>query len=89
MELLDELELASGEDAPMSMAAHPSRSEIVGGINSSEDALKSAPNVLYARFKQFGQVRPMPSLRVSYPCHLTHARLHSSACSRGAPSSAS
>ena len=28
----------------MSMAAHPSRSEIVGGINSSEDALKSAPN---------------------------------------------
>nr|VWO99661.1 Putative 6-4 photolyase [Ganoderma boninense] len=42
--LLDELELASGEDAPMSMAAHPSRSEIVGGINSSEDALKSGPN---------------------------------------------
>ena len=28
----------------MSMAAHPSRSEIVGGINSSEDALKSGPN---------------------------------------------
>ncbi|PIL36872.1 hypothetical protein GSI_00562 [Ganoderma sinense ZZ0214-1] len=42
--LLDELELASGEDAPMSMAAHPSRSEIVGGINSSEDALKSGLN---------------------------------------------
>ncbi|EJF62868.1 WD40 repeat-like protein [Dichomitus squalens LYAD-421 SS1] len=44
LELLNELELASGEDAPMSMAAHPSRSEIVGGINSSEDALKSGPN---------------------------------------------
>ena len=28
----------------MSMAAHPSREEIVGGINSSEDALKSGPN---------------------------------------------
>ncbi|KAI0722994.1 WD40 repeat-like protein [Earliella scabrosa] len=44
VELLDELELASGEDAPMSMASHPQRSEIVGGINSSEDALKSGPN---------------------------------------------
>ena len=44
IELVDELELASGEDAPMSMAAHPSREEIVGGINSSEDALKSGPN---------------------------------------------
>lgn len=28
----------------MSMAAHPSRNEIVGGINGSEDALKSGPN---------------------------------------------
>ncbi|KAI0722173.1 WD40 repeat-like protein [Cerioporus squamosus] len=44
VELVDELELASGEDAPMSMAAHPSREEIVGGINSSEDALKFGPN---------------------------------------------
>ncbi|KAH9927127.1 WD40 repeat-like protein [Epithele typhae] len=44
LDLLDEFELASGEDAPMSMAAHPSRMEIVGGINSSEVALKSGPN---------------------------------------------
>lgn len=28
----------------MSMASHPQRREIVGGINSSEDALKSGPN---------------------------------------------
>ena len=44
LDLLDELELASGEDAPMSMAAHPSRTEIACGINSSEDALRSGPN---------------------------------------------
>ncbi|RDX53578.1 WD40 repeat-like protein, partial [Lentinus brumalis] len=44
VELVDELELASGEDAPMSMAAHPSREEIVAGINSSEDAFKFGPN---------------------------------------------
>ena len=41
---MDELELASGEDAPMSMASHPETSDIVGGINSSEDALKTSPN---------------------------------------------
>ncbi|KAI0751449.1 WD40 repeat-like protein [Daedaleopsis nitida] len=44
LELVDELELASGEDAPMSMAAHPETNGIVGGINSSEDALKDSPN---------------------------------------------
>ncbi|TFK92969.1 WD40 repeat-like protein, partial [Polyporus arcularius HHB13444] len=44
IELVDELELASGEDAPMSMAAHPSREEIVAGINSSEDVFKFGPN---------------------------------------------
>ncbi len=29
----------------MSMAAHPSREEIVAGINSSEDVFKFGPNL--------------------------------------------
>ncbi|KAI0771972.1 WD40 repeat-like protein [Trametes elegans] len=33
-----------GEDAPMSIAAHPQREEIVCGINSSQDALKFGQN---------------------------------------------
>ncbi|KAI0663153.1 WD40 repeat-like protein [Cubamyces menziesii] len=44
LELVSELELAAGEDAPMSIAAHPSRDEIVCGINSSQEALKSGEN---------------------------------------------
>ncbi|KAL1946583.1 hypothetical protein VTO73DRAFT_14687 [Trametes versicolor] len=44
LELLHELELASGEDAPMSIAAHPQREEIVCGVNSSQDALHSGQN---------------------------------------------
>ncbi|KAI0370159.1 WD40 repeat-like protein [Pilatotrama ljubarskyi] len=44
LDLVHELELASGEDAPMSMAAHPQREEIVCGINSSQDALQSGQN---------------------------------------------
>nr|ANC28037.1 WD-repeat protein [Polyporus umbellatus] len=44
IELLDELELAKGDDVPMSVATHPRRAEIVAGINSSEDALKTGPN---------------------------------------------
>ncbi|KAI9001311.1 WD40 repeat-like protein [Trametes punicea] len=44
IELLHELELASGEDAPMSIAAHPQREEIVCGINSSQAALNGEQN---------------------------------------------
>ncbi|KAI0356520.1 WD40 repeat-like protein [Trametes cingulata] len=44
LSLVHELELASGEDAPMSMAAHPQREEIVCGINSSQDALQDGQN---------------------------------------------
>lgn len=41
-------------------------------------ALKSAPNVLYARFKQFGQVRrltPLVSERLISSSHLTPTRV--------------
>ncbi|KIP09202.1 hypothetical protein PHLGIDRAFT_103212 [Phlebiopsis gigantea 11061_1 CR5-6] len=41
---LDEYELDKGEDVPMSMAAWPKTKEIVCGINSSEDSLKSGVN---------------------------------------------
>ncbi|KAH9850052.1 WD40 repeat-like protein [Lenzites betulinus] len=44
LELVHELELASGEDAPMSIAAHPQREEIVCGINSPQDALQKGQN---------------------------------------------
>ncbi|OSC98694.1 WD40 repeat-like protein [Trametes coccinea BRFM310] len=42
--LLHELELAAGEDAPMSIAAHPQREEIVCGINSAQAALEGGDN---------------------------------------------
>ncbi|TRM68260.1 quinon protein alcohol dehydrogenase-like superfamily [Schizophyllum amplum] len=42
--LLDELELAPGEDAPMSMAAARDSSRIICGVNSSEDKLKKGVN---------------------------------------------
>ncbi|KAI0824670.1 WD40 repeat-like protein [Trametes gibbosa] len=44
LDLVHELELASGEDAPMSIAAHPQREEIVCGINSAQDALQDGQN---------------------------------------------
>ncbi|KZT72696.1 WD40 repeat-like protein [Daedalea quercina L-15889] len=44
IELLHELELEKGEDAPMSMAAHPSERYIACGVNSSEEALKDGAN---------------------------------------------
>ncbi|KAI0080678.1 WD40 repeat-like protein [Panus rudis PR-1116 ss-1] len=44
MELLDELELDKGEDAPMSMAASLDDKEIICGINSSEEQLKVKQN---------------------------------------------
>lgn len=42
--LLDELELEKGEDAPMSMAAHLGDSRLVCGINSSEEYLLHGEN---------------------------------------------
>ncbi len=42
--LLHELELEKGEDAPMSMAAHPGSSKFVCGINSSEEHLSHSEN---------------------------------------------
>ncbi|KAI0736108.1 WD40 repeat-like protein [Fomitopsis betulina] len=44
VELLHELELEKGEDAPMSMAAHPTERFVACGVNSSETALKSGAN---------------------------------------------
>lgn len=44
IELLHELELEKGEDAPMSMAAHPTERFVACGVNSSEIALKSGKN---------------------------------------------
>ncbi|KAI4518361.1 WD40 repeat-like protein [Schizophyllum commune Loenen D] len=41
---MDELELAPGEDAPMSMAAARKASKIIAGVNSSEDRLKAGHN---------------------------------------------
>lgn len=42
--MLHELELEKGEDAPMSMAAHPTERFVACGVNSSETALKSGAN---------------------------------------------
>lgn len=49
-------------------------------------ALKSAPNVLLSRYKQYGQVRPAPPDVPLAPTLIQTRR--SSACSPGAPSSA-
>ncbi|RPD66687.1 WD40 repeat-like protein [Lentinus tigrinus ALCF2SS1-7] len=69
VELVDELELASGEDAPMSMASHPSKEEIVGGINSSEDALKDGPNqncrVFHVKEKKISFAKAKSTLALS------------------------
>ncbi|KAF8076223.1 WD40 repeat-like protein [Lyophyllum atratum] len=44
LELLDEFELEKGEDAPMSMAAHPKTSTIVCGVNSALEKLEKDEN---------------------------------------------
>ncbi|KAH9938495.1 uncharacterized protein B0H18DRAFT_1205723 [Fomitopsis serialis] len=44
IELLHELELEKGEDAPMSMAAHPSERSFACGVNSSVEALQTGEN---------------------------------------------
>ncbi|KAI0068906.1 WD40 repeat-like protein [Artomyces pyxidatus] len=44
MKLKDELELESGEDAPMSMAAHPDGDSFVCGINSAADKVAKGEN---------------------------------------------
>ena len=44
IDLRDELELATGEDAPMSMATIPNDEQFICGINSSIEALKDGPN---------------------------------------------
>ncbi|KAH9843963.1 WD40 repeat-like protein [Rhodofomes roseus] len=44
IELLHELELEKGEDAPMSMAAHPLERFIACGVNSSAEALQGGAN---------------------------------------------
>ncbi|GBE79367.1 WD40 repeat-like protein [Sparassis latifolia] len=44
LELLQELELESGEDAPMSMAAHPKNKDFACGVNSSAENMRSGDN---------------------------------------------
>ncbi|KDQ64694.1 hypothetical protein JAAARDRAFT_94360, partial [Jaapia argillacea MUCL 33604] len=44
-ELVNELELLSGEDVPMSMAAHIETKSVVCGINSSLDQLQTGENL--------------------------------------------
>ncbi|KAL0949636.1 hypothetical protein HGRIS_009682 [Hohenbuehelia grisea] len=44
IDLIDELELAQGEDAPMSMAAHPETKTIVCGVNSPLELLEKGQN---------------------------------------------
>ncbi|KAF9469044.1 WD40-repeat-containing domain protein [Collybia nuda] len=44
LELIDELELEKGEDAPMSMAAHTKTNTLVCGINSTEERLLKGEN---------------------------------------------
>ncbi|KAI0796505.1 WD40 repeat-like protein [Abortiporus biennis] len=44
IDLIDELELDKGEDAPMSMAAVPNTEQFVCGINSSEELLQKGQN---------------------------------------------
>jgi len=43
-ELLNELELDAGEDAPMSMAADPASKQLVCGINSTKERLSAGDN---------------------------------------------
>ncbi|KAI9467254.1 WD40 repeat-like protein [Lactarius psammicola] len=45
LKLADELQLESGEDAPMSMAAHPDGSSFVCGINSSAEMVAKGENL--------------------------------------------
>ncbi|KAI0053079.1 WD40 repeat-like protein [Auriscalpium vulgare] len=45
MKLADELELESGEDAPMSMAAHPDGRTFVCGVNSPADKVSKGENL--------------------------------------------
>ncbi|KAH0840085.1 WD40 repeat-like protein [Lanmaoa asiatica] len=44
LHILNELELEKGEDAPMSMAAHPQSRTLVCGINSSPERLEKGEN---------------------------------------------
>ncbi|TCD66822.1 hypothetical protein EIP91_000900 [Steccherinum ochraceum] len=44
IDLRDELELASGEDAPMSMTADATSKQLICGINSALDSLKDGTN---------------------------------------------
>jgi len=44
LDLTHELELEKGEDAPMSMAAHPNDKQIACGINSSAEMLQGGKN---------------------------------------------
>ncbi|THH01859.1 hypothetical protein EW026_g907 [Hermanssonia centrifuga] len=50
LELVDELELDKGEDAPMSMAGYPETKQLVCGVNSSAEALKTGENQNCRRF---------------------------------------
>ncbi|KAH9002370.1 WD40 repeat-like protein [Lactarius hatsudake] len=45
LKLANELELENGEDAPMSMAAHPDGSSFVCGINSSAEVVAKGENL--------------------------------------------
>ncbi|KAH9062199.1 WD40 repeat-like protein [Lactarius vividus] len=45
LKLADELQLENGEDAPMSMAAHPDGSSFVCGINSSAEMIAKGENL--------------------------------------------
>jgi len=45
LKIADELQLESGEDAPMSMAAHPDGSSFVCGINSSAEMVAKGENL--------------------------------------------
>lgn len=44
LQLLDELELANGEDAPMSMASHTKTSSIICGVNSTMEKIGKGQN---------------------------------------------
>ncbi|EIM88128.1 WD40 repeat-like protein [Stereum hirsutum FP-91666 SS1] len=44
LKLVDETELGSGEDAPMSMAAHPEERKVVCGVNSAVDKVQKGEN---------------------------------------------
>ncbi|KAK1236681.1 hypothetical protein PQX77_000037 [Marasmius sp. AFHP31] len=68
IDLQDEFELAKGEDAPMSMAAHPKASDLACGVNSAPEQVEKGLNencrVFNVKDKKISLVRTQGTLEL-------------------------